>query len=170
MTMASVVAATLPARAEAPITFKCVLLCSFAAFGGILFGYDSGYINGILAMNKFHHDFGVPSSDANAFGGHLLPSWQKSLMTSILSLGTFLGALLTGWAADRWGRKNTNIVGCAIYIVGVVLQVVTDGNFACLTSGRAIAGLGVGFVSACVIMYVSEITPKSIRGRVVGGY
>lgn len=168
--MASVVAAVVPARAETPITLKCVMICSFAAFGGILFGYDSGYINGILAMNKFHHDFGVPSSDANAFGGYLVPSWQESLITSILSLGTFLGAVFAGWAADRWGRKKSNILGCAIYIVGVVLQIVTDGEVGLLTAGRAVAGLGVGFVSACVIMYVSEITPKSIRGRVVGGY
>ncbi|KAH7364459.1 general substrate transporter [Rhexocercosporidium sp. MPI-PUGE-AT-0058] len=169
--MASVAAQSVPrVRAEAPITFKCVVICSFAAFGGILFGYDSGYINGILAMNKFHHDFGVPSNDANAFGGYLLPSYQKSLMTSILSLGTFLGALVAGWAADSWGRRNTNILGCVIYIVGVVLQTVAEGSVGLLTAGRAVGGLGVGFVSATVIMYVSEITPKSIRGRVVGGY
>ena len=142
--MASVVAAVVPARAETPITLKCVMICSFAAFGGILFGYDSGYINGILAMNKFHHDFGVPSSDANAFGGYLLPSWQKSLITSILSLGTFLGAVFAGWAADRWGRKKSNILGCAIYIVGVVLQIVTDGEVGLLTAGRAVAGGGCG--------------------------
>ncbi|KAL5320689.1 hypothetical protein ACEPPN_011499 [Leptodophora sp. 'Broadleaf-Isolate-01'] len=169
--MASIAAPSVPhARAEAPITFMCIVMCSFAAFGGILFGYDSGYINGILAMNKFHQDFGVVSSDADAFGGYLLPSYQKSLMTAILSLGTFLGALVAGWAADSWGRRNTNILGCVIYIVGVVLQTITSGNVALLTAGRAVGGLGVGFVSATVIMYVSEITPKGIRGRVVGGY
>lgn len=157
-------------RAEAPITLKSVIICSFAAFGGILFGYDSGYINGILGMNKFHRDFGVQSNDANAFGGYLLSSWQKSLVTAILSLGTFLGALIAGWAADKWGRRNTNIFGCVVYIIGVVLQTVTDGDVGLLAAGRAVGGLGVGFVSATCIMYVSEITPKSIRGRVVGGY
>jgi hypothetical protein len=45
-------------RVEAPVTLRGYLLCVFAAFGGILFGYDSGYINGILAMNYFKQEFG----------------------------------------------------------------------------------------------------------------
>jgi hypothetical protein len=43
---------------EAPVTLRGYLLCVFAAFGGILFGYDSGYINGVLAMNYFKQEFG----------------------------------------------------------------------------------------------------------------
>jgi len=46
------------ARVEAPVTLRGYLLCVFAAFGGILFGYDSGYINGVLAMNFFKQEFG----------------------------------------------------------------------------------------------------------------
>jgi hypothetical protein len=45
-------------RVEAPVTVRGYLLCVFAAFGGILFGYDSGYINGVLAMNFFKQEFG----------------------------------------------------------------------------------------------------------------
>jgi hypothetical protein len=45
-------------RVEAPITVRGYLLCVFAAFGGILFGYDSGYINGVLGMNFFKQQFG----------------------------------------------------------------------------------------------------------------
>jgi hypothetical protein len=45
-------------RVEAPVTLRGYLLCVFAAFGGILFGYDSGYINGVLGMNFFKHQFG----------------------------------------------------------------------------------------------------------------
>jgi hypothetical protein len=45
-------------RVEAPVTLRGYLLCVFAAFGGILFGYDSGYINGVLAMNFFKQEFG----------------------------------------------------------------------------------------------------------------
>jgi hypothetical protein len=46
------------ARVEAPVTMRGYLLCVFAAFGGILFGYDSGYINGVLAMDYFKQEFG----------------------------------------------------------------------------------------------------------------
>lgn len=42
---------------EAPVTFKAYLMCAFAAFGGIFFGYDSGYINGVLAMKYFIQEF-----------------------------------------------------------------------------------------------------------------
>jgi hypothetical protein len=44
-------------RVEAPVTFKAYLMCAFAAFGGIFFGYDSGYINGVLGMEYFIHEF-----------------------------------------------------------------------------------------------------------------
>lgn len=44
-------------RVEAPVTFKTYLMCAFAAFGGIFFGYDSGYINGVLGMEYFIETF-----------------------------------------------------------------------------------------------------------------
>lgn len=50
-----------PDRIEAPVTVRGYLLCVFAAFGGILFGYDSGYISGVIAMNFFKLQFGCRS-------------------------------------------------------------------------------------------------------------
>lgn len=41
------------ARIEAPVTVKAYMMCAFASFGGILFGYDSGYISGVMGMNYF---------------------------------------------------------------------------------------------------------------------
>ena len=46
------------ARAEAPVTLRGYLLCVFAAFGGMLFGFDSGYVSGILGMDYFKQQFG----------------------------------------------------------------------------------------------------------------
>jgi len=71
-------------RVEAPVTLKAYLMCAFAAFGGIFFGYDSGYINGIMGMDYFTHEFGDSKGT--------IPSSTKSLIVSILSVGTFLGA------------------------------------------------------------------------------
>ncbi|EMD92876.1 hypothetical protein COCHEDRAFT_1068939, partial [Bipolaris maydis C5] len=67
-------------RVEAPVTFRGYLLCVFAAFGGILFGYDSGYINGVLGMSFFKQQFGSPSNDKDAYDGLLYKTCFSSLV------------------------------------------------------------------------------------------
>lgn len=158
-------------RVEAPVTMSAYLTCVFAAFGGILFGYDSGYINGVLATPSWKRQFGRPIDIANdpSGVGYDIKTGQKSLVTSILSAGTFVGALTAGWLADAIGRRLSIIIACAIFIVGVVLQVAAQ-NLGLLIAGRVIAGFGVGIISATVIMYMSEIAPKKIRGALVAGY
>ncbi|KAK4501541.1 hypothetical protein PRZ48_007350 [Zasmidium cellare] len=154
-------------RIEAPVTWKAYLLCAFASFGGIFFGYDSGYINGVTGSPVFIHLVEGPTQDA------LRGSYQ-SLIVSILSAGTFFGALIAGDVSDIIGRKWTIITGCLIYIVGCVLQVATQGGqsevLGLIVSGRLIAGIGVGFESAIVILYMSEICPRKVRGALVAGY
>ncbi|GMM27913.1 hypothetical protein DAMA08_006290 [Martiniozyma asiatica (nom. inval.)] len=153
-------------REEAPITWKTYSICGFTSFGGIFFGYDSGYISGVMGMNYFIEEFsGKSPSDPN----FALDASDKSLITSILSAGTFFGALIAGDIADWIGRRITIIIGCLIFIVGAVLQTAST-TIALLAVGRVIAGFGVGFVSAIIILYMSEISPKKIRGAVVSGY
>lgn len=94
---------------------------------------------------------------------------QKSLIVSILSAGTFFGALLAGSLADWTGRRTTIIAGCAVFSVGVAMQVAST-TVALLVPGRLIAGAGVGFVSATIILYMSEVAPKAVRGAIVSGY
>ncbi|KAI5777844.1 general substrate transporter [Geopyxis carbonaria] len=156
-------------RVESPVTARGYFLCGFAAFGGILFGYDSGYINGVLGMEYFKENFGGPvPKDVDPFGFNISTS-EKSLIVSILSAGTFFGALAGGNLADWIGRRLSIMIACVIFSVGVVLQVASTA-IPLLVVGRVIAGLGVGLVSAIVIMYMSEIAPKAIRGAIVSGY
>lgn len=168
------------ARVEAPVTFKAYLMCVFAAFGGIFFGYDSGYISGVNGMAYFiTQQTGLqapPSKDADPSDAAQklrddfhLPDWRKSLIVSILSAGTFFGAIIAGDVADFIGRRTTIIVGCGIFLVGVILQTASAG-LGLLVAGRLIAGFGVGFVSAIIILYMSEIAPKRVRGAIVSGY
>ena len=153
---------------EAPVTWKAYLLCAFASFGGIFFGYDSGYINGVLASKLFIEE--VEGRAACAPGAECaISSSNTSLIVSILSAGTFFGALIAGDLSDIIGRKWTIVIGCLIYIIGVVLQIAASGRDL-LVAGRAIAGIGVGFESAIVILYMSEICPKKVRGALVSGY
>lgn len=163
-------------RIEAPVTWKAYAMCAFAAFGGIFFGYDSGYINGVQGMAYFITQYTgkpAPASDAaqSVKDAFTLPSWQKSLITSILSAGTFFGALIAGDIADWLGRRFTVVAGCVVFIVGVILQTASAGpNLGLIVAGRLIAGFGVGFVSAIIILYMSEIAPKKVRGAIVSGY
>ena len=156
-------------RVEAPVTTRAYFLCVFAAFGGILFGFDSGYISGVLAMDFFKRQFGRPVDASVDASGYLYATWEKSLITSILSAGTFFGALFSGSLADWIGRRLTIITGCITFIVGVVLQVAST-SVPLLVVGRVIAGFGVGIVSAIIILYMSEISPKAVRGAIVSGY
>lgn len=140
-------------RIEAPVTWKAYVICAFASFGGIFFGYDSGYINGVSGSEVFYKAVEGPAATA-------LTDSNLSLITSILSAGTFFGAIIAGDVAEFIGRKWTVVIGCLIYIIGVVIQIATTPNSSALgtiVAGRLIAGLGVGFESAIVILYMSEI-------------
>ncbi|KAG7885591.1 hypothetical protein KL938_000623 [Ogataea parapolymorpha] len=156
-------------RVEAPLTVKAYLMCAFGALGGILFGYDSGYISGVMGMDYFIHEFTGKVKQGDSDPSFVLGSSEKSLITSILSAGTFIGAVCAGDLADMLGRRTIIVTGCGIYSVGVALQIAST-TVALLSVGRVIAGLGVGFVSSVVILYLSEISPKKIRGAIVSGY
>ncbi|EGV61718.1 hypothetical protein PSN45_000409 [Yamadazyma tenuis] len=135
----------------------------FAAFGGILFGYDTGTISGIMAMKYVTERF--PQDIPNEFS-----SSEKSLIVSILSVGTFFGALGAPFLSDTLGRRWTLIIGTlVVFNLGIVLQTAAT-DIPLLCAGRAIAGLGVGLISAVIPLYQSETLPKWIRGAVVSLY
>jgi len=158
-------------------------MCAFASFGGIFFGYDIGYISSVMGMSYFINQFGnvggtpanVAATNAQAAAGvagvkaYQLQSSDKSLITSILSAGTFFGAIVAGDIADFIGRRSTIIMGCFIFVVGVIISIAST-SIGVLAAGRFIAGLGVGFESAIVILYMSEVAPKKVRGALVAGY
>jgi len=157
------VAPTSVDRVEAPVTIKAYLMCAFASFGGIFFGYDSGYINGVLASRPFID--AIAGTDQSA-----ISTSHTSLIVSILSAGTFFGALAAGDISDRIGRRPTIIAGCFIYMAGVIAQMFAANGLGVIVAGRLIAGVGVGFVSAIIILYMSEICPRKVRGALVSGY
>jgi len=145
-------------------------MTAFAAFGGILFGYDTGVINGIKDMKAWLRQFGDPTTDLqNHPFGYAITSAEESLVVSILSAGTFFGALLASPVADILGRKYGIITACLVFSVGIAMQTAST-SMPLFVVGRVFAGLGVGLVSCLVPMYQSECSPKWIRGAVVGAY
>lgn len=161
-------------RVEAPVTVRAYLMCAFAAFGGIFFGYDTGWMGGVQGMPYFIRQYtGLPIPGPNASKAELaafsMTASQKSLTTSILSAGTFFGALIGGDLADFIGRRLTIILGSLIFSIGCVLEIASTG-LGLMVAGRLIAGFGVGFISAVIVLYMSEIAPRKVRGALVSGY
>ncbi|KAK7193077.1 hypothetical protein DPSP01_007584 [Paraphaeosphaeria sporulosa] len=166
-------------RVEAPVTVRAYLIVAFAAFGGIFFGYDTGWMGGVLAMPYFIKQYtGMDYPEDTGLEGQALKDYtasfvvspaHTSLTTSILSAGTFFGAIMAGDIADFIGRRLTIIMGCLIFVVGGILETASTG-LGVMVAGRLIAGFGVGFISSIVILYMSEIAPKKVRGAVVAGY
>ncbi|CAG8606386.1 5868_t:CDS:10 [Funneliformis caledonium] len=131
-----------------------VYLCAaFSAIGGLLFGYDIGVISGILTMTHFREEF--PAD----------PVKEGTIVSSLLA-GCFFGALISGYFADKVGRRFSILGGSLLFIVGCVLQA-TSTTFVQLYFGRIISGLSIGNLSMIVPLYQSEISPKEMRGRLV---
>ncbi|PPQ74287.1 hypothetical protein CVT26_003885 [Gymnopilus dilepis] len=146
--------------------FAGIAMTSFSAFGGILFGYDTGIISGIKEMNAWLMQFGHPTNDPNVYA---ITSSQESLVVSILSAGTFFGALFGAPVADVLGRKYGIIFSTLVFCIGIAMQTAAT-EMPLFVVGRVFAGLGVGLISTLIPMYQSECAPKWIRGAVVASY
>lgn len=153
--------------AEEGKAWPAIAIGLFVAFGGVLFGYDTGTISGILAMDYWMNLFSTGYKNS---AGHLdvTPS-QSSAIVSILSAGTFFGSLGSSLLSDTIGRRWALIASCCVFILGVIFQTAAVA-LPLFLAGRFFAGLGVGLLSAVVPLYQSETAPKWIRGAVVGAY
>lgn len=144
-------------------TFMAIFVGVFAAFGGILFGYDTGTISGILEMKYVLDRF--PEDKVGEFS-----SSEHSLIVSILSLGTFVGSLVAPYFSDKIGRRTTIAASALIvFNFGIILQTAATA-IELLVAGRVFAGLGVGLISSTIPLYQAESVPKWIRGALVGLY
>lgn len=146
-----------------------ILIGLFVAFGGILFGYDTGTISGILAMPFWRDMFAIDGTINPKDNKPDVSSSQRALIVSILSAGTFFGALTASPFGDFLGRRLGLVASSMVFILGVALQTAATA-IPLFVAGRFFAGFGVGLVSALVPLYQSESAPKWIRGTIVGCY
>ncbi|MBD0424555.1 sugar porter family MFS transporter [Streptomyces sp. TRM S81-3] len=121
------------------------------AVGGFLFGYDTGVVSGALL-------FVTREFDLNAA--------QQGSIVSVLLIGAMVGALTAGRIADRLGRRRTLALEGVVFVVGTVIAVSATG-YGMLLGARVVLGLAVGGASATVPVYLSEIAPAEIRGRIL---
>ncbi|KAA8896451.1 glucose transporter [Sphaerosporella brunnea] len=135
--------------------YNIYVLAAFGTIGGGLFGFDISSMSAWLAtdtyMNYFHHP------NDNLQGG----------ITASMSAGSWLGALGAGFLSDKFGRKKALMFASLLWIVGSVVSL-SAKNVGHLIAGRVINGFCVGITSSQTPVYLAELSPKNIRGRVVG--
>jgi len=131
-----------------------VRIALIAALGGFLFGFETVVISGAeQTLEKIWH---------------LSSGWQGFTVSSSL-LGTILGSLIAGFPAQRYGRKKTLQVVAVFFIVAAV-GCASVSAWALFVFFRIIGGLAVGASSVIAPMYISEIAPAKLRGRLAGSF
>lgn len=127
------------------------IIASVAALSGFLFGFDTGVIAGALVfINK-------------TFTVTLL---KQQLIVSSCILGAFFGALTSGKLADYYGRRFMLTQSALIFILGTLISVIAV-NIEQIILGRFLLGIAIGISSYTAPLYVSELSPKSIRGKLI---
>jgi sugar porter (SP) family MFS transporter len=131
--------------------FFIYLIVSIVAFSGILFGFDTGVIAGVLEpiIAHFH-----------------LTTVQTEIMVSSVLLGALLGAYGSGKVSDIYGRRTILLSAAVCFIVGTLASALAM-TISMLVIGRAILGLAIGMTSFTAPLYISEVAPKENRGSLV---
>ena len=128
-------------------------ICAVSAMGGLLFGYDWVVIGGAKPFYELY--FGIADS----------PLMQGVAMTTAL-VGCLFGAMVAGAAADKYGRKPLLTVSAILFTVSAVGTGLFN-DFTMFNIARFIGGMGIGVASALAPMYIAEVSPAEIRGRMV---
>jgi len=128
-----------------------ILISVTAALGGLLFGFDFAIFSGTIPFIK------------PAF---LLSDAGLGWAGSSIYIGCMAGTLVTGYFADRFGRKKPLVIAAAIFAVSAIMMGLA-GSFSSFICWRIIAGVGVGSASLLSPLYISEISPAAIRGKMV---
>lgn len=130
------------------------LICAVAAFGGLLFGYDTAVIAGAIGYLQVKFELSP-----------MLTGWAASSAI----WGCVFGALFSGTLSDKYGRKKVLLLSGLLFTLSALGSAVPD-NLTQFVMARFIGGLGVGSASMLSPLYISEIAPAKIRGMLVTLY
>lgn len=129
-----------------------LMICGVAALGGLLLGYDTAVISGaIMPIKQFFH----------------LSSVGVGWAVSNVAIGCIAGAFISGHIAQKLGRKKALLLAALLFTISA-LGAALVGSFVWFIIYRMIGGFAVGIASTVSPMYMSEVSPKEIRGRALG--
>ncbi|RFU24016.1 hypothetical protein B7463_g12319, partial [Scytalidium lignicola] len=141
--------------------WRVFALAAAACFGGTLFGMDTGIIGGVLTLPDFGKEFNYNNKTDPNLSGNLV---------TVMQAGAVAGALLANPFAERLGRKPGLLMVSVFAFIGGMLQSFSYGHLSCFYVGRFVEGLGLGGATMLAPTYVSENSPRAIRGLLVGFY
>lgn len=128
-------------------------ICLVSALGGFLFGYDWVVIGGAKPFYELY--FHISGS-----------SFEQGTAMSIALLGCMIGAMVCGKLADRLGRKRLLMYSSLVFLVSAFLTALSR-HFGFFLFARAFCGIGIGLASGLSPMYIAEVSPPNIRGKLV---
>ncbi|GJD03104.1 quinate permease [Colletotrichum higginsianum] len=146
--------------------WRIYALACIASCGSCMIGYTSAFIGTTVALDSFKSEFGLDR----------LSTTERNLISeNIVSLfvaGAFFGALLTYCLSHFIGRKWCLAIGATTFSLGAGLTCGANSSLGLgiLYAGRVFSGLGTGVASNIIPIYISELSPPAIRGRLVGLY
>lgn len=146
--------------------WRVYVLAIIASCGSNMIGYTSAFIGTTVTLTSFKDEFGL--ENMSKAGRDLI----SENIVSLFIAGAFFGALLT-YGLSHWiGRKWCLAIASALFSLGAGLQCGANHarGLGILYAGRVLSGLGTGIASNIIPIYLSELAPPAIRGRLVGLY
>ncbi|KAF2748195.1 general substrate transporter, partial [Sporormia fimetaria CBS 119925] len=151
---------------KAVYNWRVYTAAAVASWASCMIGYDSAFIGTTLALPSFVDEFKLNDMDPDAL------ALTKANIVSVYQAGAFFGSFGAYVSSHFLGRRKSLLIWVLVFILGagMMLGANRERGLGLIIGGRVLAGLGVGAASNMVPVYISELSPPAVRGRLVGIY
>ncbi|KAJ5092772.1 hypothetical protein N7456_008633 [Penicillium angulare] len=130
----------------------CILMTMTCGLSYLLYGYDQGFMSGVLLVDDYLSVMNGPSS------------FMQGLLSSLYTLGCFFGSIFSMFFSERLGRKNPILIGTVFILIGATIQTASYSRAQFLV-GRIVAGLGTGLNTSLIPVWQAETLPARKREK-----